>query len=389
MQCHEVQELLSAYLDGMLDPSEKDRADRHLLRCPACRAELDDLKMVLDLVRDLPTVEPPAQFRRELRNKLNQAAVPGRKAGILPGLARGRWSVFLAAASFVLAIGLASDWYGIPGKYSARGGVALVESQVARENAAQDSPAGSGEIRLDSGGPQRNSIKSGAPGPAGVLSAQTTARPEREVAVPALESPASFKGGNAPLSEDTGQVQGRKIAAAGNGGAGVAARGTAAASAAGNTQPKQAVIEVRVEDRPRAVREILSIAQKLGGAAAVLPGNDGREIILRVPGDQFEKAVIDVGKTGTVVRQDFPPYEKEDLLKSISSSTGVSPGALEIEKLGRGGGGPGSGEAQPAGAIILQDSPRPDPAGAGMEKKEVFSAAEEGSATATIRIRLE
>lgn len=394
MQCQEVQELLSAYLDGMLDPSEKDRADRHLLRCQACRSELEDFKMVLGLLRDLPPVDPPAQFRRELRNKLSQAAIPGRKAGLFPGLARGKWpGILAAAASFILVIGLAANWYGIPGKFGARDSVVRVESQVTKENAVKPGPAGSGEIRLDSGGALRQDTTSRVPGPAGVLSAQTGqgTQPERGAAAPASEPPVSLKGGNAPLPEDSGLVQGRKMIAAGNGEAGVAARGTAAASiAAGGEQPKQAAIEVRVEDRPRAVRDILSIAQKLGGAAAVLPGNDGREIILRVPGDQFEKAVIDIGKTGTVVRQDFPPYEKVDLLQSISQSTGVSPGALEIEKLGRGGGGPGSGETLPAGTAALQDGPKPDPAGAGTEiKKETFSAAEGGTTTATIRIRLE
>jgi anti-sigma factor RsiW len=53
-------ELLSAYLDGELDPAEHAMVATHLAACDSCRAEAAGLSLVRGLVRNLPMAEPPA-----------------------------------------------------------------------------------------------------------------------------------------------------------------------------------------------------------------------------------------------------------------------------------------------------------------------------------------
>ena len=47
--------LLNAYLDGELHGTRLRDMERHLDSCPTCRRELDDLRLVSDLVRAAPT----------------------------------------------------------------------------------------------------------------------------------------------------------------------------------------------------------------------------------------------------------------------------------------------------------------------------------------------
>ncbi len=393
MQCQEVQELLSAYLDGMLDPSERDRADEHLQGCPACRSELDDLKMVVGLVRDLPLVEPPAEFRRGLRYKLEQVPGPRGRGGLLAALGRGKWSgIVAAAASFLLVIGLATNWYGLPWQFGTADQTGRVEDIALKAGAGKAPPENPGpETREDRVFPEglKGQGTSGTPvaltfsGSRSVPAEQPERMKDQDASVPAAPP-----GETAAPAEETGSVQGRKLAAS-NGASGVPARGTAAVPPADEPdQPRQAAIEVKVPDRAGAVREVFTIAQKLGGMAAVLPGTDGRELILRVPTSQFEKALTDIGKTGEVVRQDYPPEETADLLMSTARITGISPEALKLEELGKGGGDPG--ENPPPGTVVPPAGDPAKPAGSGPEmKKEHPSGTAGGTSMSTIKVRLE
>jgi len=55
-------ELLSALLDGELKPDEQDRIREHVDSCDQCGAEYDELLRTRDLVRGLPSLEPPIDF---------------------------------------------------------------------------------------------------------------------------------------------------------------------------------------------------------------------------------------------------------------------------------------------------------------------------------------
>jgi len=55
----EIQKLLSAYAGGDLEPDRSRNVESHLAECPQCRAELDDLRALMGLLRSVPEVEPP------------------------------------------------------------------------------------------------------------------------------------------------------------------------------------------------------------------------------------------------------------------------------------------------------------------------------------------
>lgn len=115
MHCHEVNDLLSAYIDGMLDPSEHALVAQHLEECSLCRQECRDIKDVVQILNDLPLVIPPAGFREELRGRLKGLGQKS-KTGIITKLTRGKWSGVLAvAASLALTVGVAGAFYGLPG----------------------------------------------------------------------------------------------------------------------------------------------------------------------------------------------------------------------------------------------------------------------------------
>jgi predicted anti-sigma-YlaC factor YlaD len=49
MDCNELVELVTAYLEGALPPLERDRFDRHLAECEGCRAYLDQVRTTIVL----------------------------------------------------------------------------------------------------------------------------------------------------------------------------------------------------------------------------------------------------------------------------------------------------------------------------------------------------
>src|SRR5262249_20851504 len=51
---------LSAYLDGDLDPAEKENVERHLSECAACAATLEDLRAVVRRAKALQD-QPPTR----------------------------------------------------------------------------------------------------------------------------------------------------------------------------------------------------------------------------------------------------------------------------------------------------------------------------------------
>jgi anti-sigma factor RsiW len=84
MNCQRVNQVLSAYQDGELDPALGHEVDLHLQGCPACHAEWDGLQK---LVQHLRLVQPPVvdpffstrvmaglQARPEKKFRLLQAA---------------------------------------------------------------------------------------------------------------------------------------------------------------------------------------------------------------------------------------------------------------------------------------------------------------------------
>ncbi len=66
MSSEHVEELLSAYLDNMLTPQERDAVALHLQECHACSSILADFAYFDSVLTNLPRVSPPHALREKL-----------------------------------------------------------------------------------------------------------------------------------------------------------------------------------------------------------------------------------------------------------------------------------------------------------------------------------
>jgi len=86
MNCRDVQALNGNYLDGELPEELCDRMRRHLLGCPACREEMNSLRMTLEVLRETHAQPSLSEsfagsaletLARELRLPAREAETPG------------------------------------------------------------------------------------------------------------------------------------------------------------------------------------------------------------------------------------------------------------------------------------------------------------------------
>jgi len=70
MNCEEIQNLLSEYIDGELAEGERLRLDDHLENCPDCREELAHLREYLNDIGSLRKIKPPADFLKQVHSRL-------------------------------------------------------------------------------------------------------------------------------------------------------------------------------------------------------------------------------------------------------------------------------------------------------------------------------
>jgi len=67
MNCRDVQDSLSAHIDGRLSGEEKLQVSRHLSECGGCGARYEELMQIRRAVRGLPVTAPPADLTGALR----------------------------------------------------------------------------------------------------------------------------------------------------------------------------------------------------------------------------------------------------------------------------------------------------------------------------------
>jgi len=72
MNCQEVQERLSEYLEQSLDDASIRTVDIHLSSCRLCRAEADSLVRCIQNIAGLPTVEPPLGFAQRVMSHVRE-----------------------------------------------------------------------------------------------------------------------------------------------------------------------------------------------------------------------------------------------------------------------------------------------------------------------------
>lgn len=66
MDCNELVELVTAYLDGSLDLEQRARFDVHLLKCDGCENYLQQFRATVSTVGKIPFDELDPAFRSRL-----------------------------------------------------------------------------------------------------------------------------------------------------------------------------------------------------------------------------------------------------------------------------------------------------------------------------------
>jgi len=84
MNCSEIQQRLSGFIDGILPPEEKVLIEDHLKSCLKCNESFADLRKTIDYVHSLEDIEPPAWLRQKIIAAIEPEAKP--KKGILKKL---------------------------------------------------------------------------------------------------------------------------------------------------------------------------------------------------------------------------------------------------------------------------------------------------------------
>jgi len=118
-ECHELDELLSAFTDGELDRSTRKRVKDHIASCPECQEKQRDLLRVAALLGALVPLLPPATLGPSFQARLADAPAPeslpagqggGGAAGGVGGVAgKGSmppWGWALAAGGAVVVVGV-------------------------------------------------------------------------------------------------------------------------------------------------------------------------------------------------------------------------------------------------------------------------------------------
>jgi anti-sigma factor RsiW len=107
MRCEAARTALQLYVDGELVPTEELELEAHLLDCPECRREHDDLRAVVNTVRGArPMYEPSPSLQVKLESMVR--ACSGSRS-------RVHWAglpVAVAAGTLILLFALPSVFHG-------------------------------------------------------------------------------------------------------------------------------------------------------------------------------------------------------------------------------------------------------------------------------------
>jgi len=78
MECRDIQEKLSAYMEGIISSEEKVLIDEHLKTCQKCNGSLADLKKTLEYVQNLEEMEPPPWLAGKVMARVRSEVAPKR-----------------------------------------------------------------------------------------------------------------------------------------------------------------------------------------------------------------------------------------------------------------------------------------------------------------------
>lgn len=168
--------MLSAYLDGALNPTEREAIRNHLACCSQCSAELQELEYTIQLLKELPELTPPAHFRSQLMEKIDELDTAKTHSehsswiGKINAMARSSWyRIATVAAVMAMTLGLSSLWdkEGKPllpvGPKTSDTIVAMQEPQKQNNNAAKTTNTKDIDTQVDTNNTDTNRAEPNKP----------------------------------------------------------------------------------------------------------------------------------------------------------------------------------------------------------------------------------
>lgn len=334
MDCNQIGELMSEYIDHRLPPSLAATVEEHLAQCPGCYKEYGELQQVVDMLRDLPVIMPPPEFHHRLHQAL-QARYTSTgvhtTAGFWSRVAQSKWFKTAAVAAVaLLSFGMLNlaDFWREPASRPAHHTVAV-------------SPG-----------------KDGSTEPSGSGSGAAVQQPAaKESAVPSVQ-----ESGKAPGKSESRSVALHSGTAQGQNGQRESSTGNKAGSAAGQpstpagpqTAPapdgapanpavvapkviRQAVLSLAVSDVGEVTEAVSELAWRNGGMVAVQGDNNNASMVLKVPVSKFDKVygvlqnmgiVMDKKMVGQDVTSDY--YQAVNTLQELEQKQSAGPGEVRV-----------------------------------------------------------
>ena len=159
--CAELAELRSAFVDGALSNTDRDRLLRHLVDCTDCRRDIEDLRAVRQLLNQTKT-EPgatPTDLSLRLVSIAGTESVaplwtrpfrrtPATRTSLTDGLPSRRRTVKLRATAAGVAVGATVTAMGVVG-YAAAPSLATIADPTSEAQAAFSSSLGQFPLASD------------------------------------------------------------------------------------------------------------------------------------------------------------------------------------------------------------------------------------------------
>jgi predicted anti-sigma-YlaC factor YlaD len=108
MKCDQIKRKLSALLDHELSENEESPIKEHINQCSTCKANLQELGTLRDIIQRIPDIEVPYYFRTRLMQNIE---IPGKRH--LSFIERLRHAAMpVAAAAAVILSLIAGNYIG-------------------------------------------------------------------------------------------------------------------------------------------------------------------------------------------------------------------------------------------------------------------------------------
>lgn len=112
MKCQQIQELLSAYYDGVLPNDSSSNVDEHFVGCSACSKELTGFRKLSEMVTVFNSPAPSEKIWSQIERQLDN------ETPLTEGIKQVRGSRFYTSRLFVLAttiiIAVGISWFSYP-----------------------------------------------------------------------------------------------------------------------------------------------------------------------------------------------------------------------------------------------------------------------------------